>query len=218
MKSNNDSNIPIAIADDHPLMIAGLKDIIHELDRFQIQIEASNGKDLIDKLETAKKLPEICILDLSMPILDGYEALKIIKNRWPEIQVIIISMFYNEFTIIQMLRNGAAAYISKDANPTIIQTAITDVLDKGYYHTELATKSLVHLANKTNTISKINKQEIEFLKHCCSELSYRQISEVMNVSHRTIDGYRNYLFEKLNVNSRVALVVFALQSGLVPVC
>lgn len=208
------SKIHIAIADDHTIMRSGLAELIKTLGDYEVVIQAGNGNDLLAQLATAKVLPELCILDINMPELNGYETTLKLREFFPGIKVMALSMFDNEFSIVRMLRNGAIGFLHKGANPDELSNAIQTVLSGNYFHTELM---LIHSLKKTNNWQTINitERETEFLQHCCSDLSYKEIASKMSVSLHTVHGYRDILFQKLRLKSRTALAIYALKTGVV---
>ncbi len=207
--------IRIAIADDVPILRKGLILLLNSYKPCGVDIEANNGQELINKIKLAENKPDICILDISMPVMDGYETLSAIKQYWPNIKVVILSVHYNEYTIIRTVREGASCCLPKEVDTDELFTAIKQVHNKGYYHTELVKHYLTNSMYEDVRKLKLNKNEQEFLRLCCSDMSYKQIAMQMELSPRTIDGYRDDLFLKLNIKSRSALVMFALQTGLV---
>src|ERR1700754_381456 len=219
-----DTNKPsVALVDDHVLLRNGLANIIRNFKSHEVLFEADNGKQCVAKLE-AGLIPSIVLLDINMPEMDGYSTALAIKSRFPEVKVLALSMYDSENSIIRMLRNGARGYILKDTDPTELQTALADVQEKGYYHSELITSRLIRLVNELDNpdgqiqqLMNLNEREIEFLKLSCTELTYKEIADKMGVSPRTVDGYRDMLFEKLPVKTRVGLVLYAIRSGLVMV-
>ncbi len=212
----------VALADDHTLLRNGLATLINSFDDYEVIIQASNGKELMEKLET-EKLPEIVLMDINMPVMDGYETTHWLTNNFPLINVLALSMYDNETAIIRMLKNGAKGYILKNADSGELKRALKAVQNKGFYYSELVTGHLINTVHKMGNESKtftsinLNDRELEFLKHACSELSYKEIADLMYLSPRTIDGYRDALFNKLNIKSRVGLAIFAIKNGIVSV-
>jgi DNA-binding NarL/FixJ family response regulator len=214
-------SITLALADDHVLLRNGLANLLKDLD-YEIVFEADNGKQFIEKLKT-HPAPEIALIDINMPLMDGYETTLYLKNNYPEIKVLALSMYDDENAIIRMLRNGAKGYILKDSDPSELKTALRDVSTKGFYHSDLVTGTLIHTLNHLDDPEnaslregyKLNEREIEVLKYMCTELTYKEIADQMHVSPRTVDGYRDSLLEKLECKSRVGLVLFAIRQGLV---
>lgn len=216
-------NTKIALVDDHILLRNGLANLVRELD-FEVLFQASNGADLIEKLRTHPH-PEIILMDINMPVMDGNDATLWLKINMPEIKVLALSMYDDENAILRMIRNGAKGYILKDSEPSELRTALNTVNTKGFYHSELVTGKLIHtINNMDNSTSSspisllgLTEKQIEFLKLICTEMTYKEIAEKMCVSPRTIDGYRDDLFEKLHVKSRVGLVLFAIKHGIVKI-
>jgi DNA-binding NarL/FixJ family response regulator len=220
-----DNSLPsVALVDDHVLLRNGLANIIRNFNSHEILFEADNGKQCLAKLE-AGLIPSIVLMDINMPEMDGYSTALAIKSRFPQVRVLALSMYDSENSIIRMLRNGARGYILKDTDPTELQQALLDVQQKGYYHSEMITSRLIRLVNDLDNpdgpiqqqMINLNEREIEFLKLSCTELTYKEIADRMGVSPRTVDGYRDGLFEKLPVKTRVGLVLYAIRSGLVMV-
>ena len=219
-----DSDVPkpsVALVDDHVLLRNGLANIIQNFQSHDVLFEADNGRQCVAKLE-AGLIPSIVLLDINMPELDGYSTAMIIKSRFPQVKVLALSMYDSENSIIRMLRSGARGYILKDSDPGELQQALLDVQQKGYYHSEMITSRLIRLVNDLDNpegqlqqMINLNEREIEFLKLSCTELTYKEIADRMGVSPRTVDGYRDMLFEKLPVKTRVGLVLYAIRSGLV---
>lgn len=214
-----DNPIQIAIADDHVIMRNGLSTLIASFPGFKVMLEADNGKELIEKLQQSSVKPDIVILDISMPVLNGYETLIELKKKWPDIKVLVLSMYNNEFSIIKMLRNGAKGYILKACDPNELNQALTDIHTRGFYNSELVSSrffQLIH-SNNEHLLPRISDKEFQFLTHCCTELNYREIAQLMGMSTRTVEGYRDSLFEKLNLNTRIGLVMYAINTGIVPI-
>ena len=212
----------IVLTDDHILLRNGLAALVKNLGH-TVLFEADNGKDFINKLDK-KNLPEVVLMDINMPEMDGYETALWLKINYPEIKVLALSMYDNENAIIRMLKSGAKGYILKDSEPAELKAAIDAVVSKGYYYSDLVSGKLIHAINKLDdeggelkNLMQLNERETDFLKHSCTEMTYKQIADKMFVSPRTIDGYRDALFEKLHVKTRVGLVMYAIKNGVVSV-
>ena len=207
----------IALADDHVLLRNGLKELIHTLGNYKVIIEADNGKDLLEQLAKAEILPDICVLDVSMPIMDGYETQLELKEHYPSVKTLILSQYNNEFTIIRLLKEGASGYLLKSAGPKEFKNALESVINNDYYHPELSGgKFQQYIYAIGKTLPEISRNEMLFLSLCCSELTYKDMGDKIGVSARTIDGYRDNLFKKLDIKSRSGLVMYALKAGIVP--
>ena len=158
-----------------------------------------------------------------MPEMDGYQTAAWLKENHPGIKVLALSMYDHEISIIRMFKAGAKGYILKDSDPSELKTALYSVIHKDFYYSELVTGSLIHNINSRSdeddygsAATHLSEREINFLKLTCSELTYKEIADRMCLSPRTIDGYRDALFEKLNAKTRVGLVMYAIKQGIVP--
>lgn len=209
--------IHIVIADDHPLMRKGITDIL-SLTGFDIDFEAGDGDELIKYLKVATRPPDIYILDISMPRMNGYDTLKLMKTAWPSMKVLVLSMFNNELSIIKVLTNGANGFLQKNSSPKQLIEAIRSIYTYGYYDDEPGMRKLInavdHLPHLAPTFTP---REMELLQYSCSELSYREIADLMGVGIRTVESHRDTLFAKLNIKSRTGLVMYALRNGVVPI-
>jgi len=206
----------IVVVDDHVLFASSLQKLVNTFMGFEVLYHASNGKDLQQKFKDGEELPKMILLDINMPIMDGYETALWLKNTHPDIRVIALSMNDNEQSIIKMLRLGVKGYVLKDTNPNELEAALLGVLKNGYYHSDRVAEALLHSIqpDHKNAVT-LKDKEIEFLKLSCTERTYREIAELMALSPKTIDGYRQDLFEKLGVRNRVGLVMYALKNHIV---
>ncbi len=208
----------LVLVDDHVLLRNGLAGLVRNLGH-EVLFEASNGKDFIEKL-TPGSIPQIVLMDINMPEMDGYETSYWLKMNHPEIKVLALSMYDTENAIIRMLKNGTRGYILKDSDPAELQAALDALMDKGYYYSELVSGKLINAINSMDadgaiSIINLNERETSFLKWSCTELNYKDIAEKMFISPRTVDGYRDTLFDKLKVRSRIGLVIYAIRNGIV---
>lgn len=208
--------IPIAIADDHTMFRLGLIALLKNYKEVEVLFDAANGQELLDKIFVAEKRPAVCIIDVNMPVLHGYDTAKQIKKFFPEIKMLALSMYDDEINIIQMLRSGAHGYLLKDSEPSKLVEAIHIVMEKGFYHSELTTNNvLTNLKFEKMNEMVLTTNELEFIKYACTEMTYKEIAITMQLAERTVDGYRDRMFEKLNVKSRIGLVIYALRHGIV---
>ena len=211
----------VALVDDHTLLRNGLASVISGFGDYEVVFEAGNGKEFIELLQS-KPAPEIVLLDINMPEMDGFDTIKWIRNNTPSIKVLVLSMRDDDQSIIRMLQFGARGYILKDSRPDGLRNALREVAERGFFFNELVSSKLVHIINNNgdesmaNTIT-LSDKEIEFLKWCCTEKSYKEIAVVMNISSRAVESLRSNLFEKLETLSRVGLVMYAIRNGLVKV-
>ncbi len=212
----------IVLVDDHVLLRNGLSGIIGSFPDYTILFEADNGKDFIRQLDP-NNLPDLVLLDVSMPEMNGYETAHWLLKNYPDIPILVLSMLSDEQCIIKMLQNGAKGYILKDIKPVELLNALNTVYEKGMYFNDVLYSNLVHTikngvcepADQYQKLIALPEREKEFLKWVCTEKTLKEIAAEMCLSPRTIDGYRDNLFEKLNVTSRVGLVLFALRTEVV---
>lgn len=206
-------SIRLAIADDHELMREGLCQILESISDFSVIIKATNGKDLIDKL-TKVSLPDVCLLDIHMPIMNGYRTLREIKDKWPQIRVIILTMLSEKFVRQRATLLGADGYLIKNCNPQIMEDAIRAVFNNEFYFYNPETGLRISKKD-TKGFPIITDKEIEFLRLCGTGLNYEEIARIFKVSPRTVQSYQNSLAEKLLLKTRTELAVFAKDAGFV---
>jgi len=214
--------LKLGIVDDHRLFRKGLITLIElAYPKCEILFEADNGLDLQQKL-IKKNLPEIIIMDVNMPGMDGFASAQWLKENYPDIKVLVVSMVEKEETIVRMLKLGVKGYLSKDVEPQELGEALRSIMNRGFYYTDYLTGKLVMSIQsdgagkqKVTNMPQMNDREKLFLELACSELTYNEIADKMFLSPKTIDGYRNSLFEKLSVKSRVGLALYAVRHGLV---
>jgi DNA-binding NarL/FixJ family response regulator len=212
------NRIKVAIVDDHQLVSKALENMISLSPDFKVVMNSCNGEDFLNKLKDQTELPEVVLMDINMPKRNGVEATAEVTTNYPQIKVIALTMEDNESTIINMLKAGAKGYLLKDMSPETLFSAINIVHEKGIFYTDIVTQSLLKIRTEEKVMQEIREtlkeREIEFIKNACSELTYKEIGEQMCVSPRTIDGYRDSVFAKLNVKSRVGIVLFAIKHKL----
>lgn len=213
---SNSPKLNIVIVDDHLLFAESLQKLLHSFSGFNVLYHALNGMDLQEKMKTEKKLPEVILLDINMPVMDGHETVTWLTKNYPEIKVLALSMDDDEGVILRMLCNGAKGYLLKDIHPDKLKEALHEVMDKGYYHSEKVATALLHSLSDENKIGApvFKDKEITFMKLACSEKTYKEIADEMHLSPKTIDGYRQELFNKLEIKNRVGLVLYALKNGI----
>lgn len=211
------ASVTVAYAEDHTAVRKSIISYIHGLGGVEVIIEASNGKELIEKIEKAPVKPDLCMVDIRMPLMNGFEAVAIIKERWKDMKTLVLTAFAEEMYVLRMIKAGVNGYLSKDCDPDEIKKAMISIYRTGIYYSELfAQKIAVALHNNRISMADFTAKEQDFLKHCCSDLTYIQIAQVMKSTPKSVEGYRDSLFKKLKVNSRVSLALFAVQIGIVP--
>ena len=201
---------------DHILFSQSLQGLINGFEKFQVVFIAKNGNDLISKLDAAKKHPDLILLDINMPVMNGFETMAWLRDHAPEIKVLALSMDDNEETIIKMLRLGCKGYLLKDIHPDTLQLALDEVIKKGHYYTDHVTSALLMGVNKKNKDDEpgFSQREIEFMELACSDKTYKEIASDMCLSPKTVDNYRDTLFKRLEVRSRIGLVLYALKHNI----
>lgn len=206
----------IVIVDDHLLIAKAIEGIISNFKDFEVIDVAENGKDMIDKFESDKKIPDIILLDISMPIMDGFETALWLKKNHPNIKVMALSMQGDDNSVIKMIKNGAKGYLLKNTHPKDLETALIKLSSDGFFYPDWASKVIFsNMADEKNNEKKkkISEREKEFLTYTVTELSYKEIAEKMCCSPRTVESYRDQLCEKFDLKTRVGLAVFAIKNG-----
>lgn len=209
-------SISIAIVDDHTLFRSGLASLLDEFDEIEVLFEGINGQDLQNKIKNHPEL-QLILMDINMPVMDGFTATKWVKENYPDVNILALSMLEDEKAIIGMLKAGAGGYMLKESTPIDLLNAIKAINEKGFYVNDLVSGRLLVALKDGDTKPVFSARELTFLQHCSSELTYREIADLMNVSPRTVDNYRESLFAKLNIKSRTGLVVYAIKNSLIKI-
>ncbi len=223
MQRANHNNMPIIkyiIADDHKIFRQGLRYALADDELLQLVGEAENGKDLLKLVEIDK--PEVILMDMKMPEMDGIEATQKIHARYPEIKILMLTSYDNEDFIMHLLELGANGYLLKNADPDEIKKAIRTVYEADYYFNQLVSNTMLrNITRKTNAALKfkdsikLNDREVEVLKLICSEMTTAEIAAKIFLSSRTVEGIRTNLIEKIGVRNTAGLVVYAIKNGIV---
>ncbi|MDR3696766.1 response regulator transcription factor [Mucilaginibacter sp.] len=206
--------IQIALVDDHRLFRSGIASLINNFIGYTVIFEAANGDEMISKIKPDFR-PDIILLDINMPGMNGINTARWLKTAYPQIQIIVLSMFDDAEKVLAMLKLGVKGYLLKDSEPIEFEQALQKVSQGEVYYPEFVTRLLVDSINNPVEFDKLNIREVEFLKLVATELTYKEIADQMRISVRTIDGYRDQLFEKLHVKSRVGLVLYAIKNKLI---
>lgn len=206
----------IAIIDDHILIANALKGIISNFPQFEVIHISENGKDFQEKLKV-KPVPTIVLLDISMPVMDGFATALWLKETHPEVLIMVLSMQDDEISLVKMIKNGAKGYMLKNAQPRELEKGLNELVEKGFYFPDWASAK-IFMSIRENTINvdlkaNLSEREVAFLGYTATEMTYREIAEKMFCSPRTIENYRDSLFEKLDIRSRVGLAVYAIKNG-----
>lgn len=202
----------IFIVDDHKLFRDGLKFILQESGDIEVVGEASDGKEFLDLLNYI--VPDIVLMDISMPGMNGVEASKIALERYPHLKILVLSMFGDDAYYNSMIDIGVKGFILKDCDANELKDAIKTVLNgKSYFSQELLLK-LIRDKNATPAI-KLSRREREVLEYICRGYSTMQISEALHISHRTVERHRASLLEKTNSSNSISLAIYAIKNNLV---
>lgn len=212
--------ITLAIADDYKIFREGLKLCFNSHENLKVLFEADNGEELIEELSNQQ--PDIIIMDLNMPLLDGMEATKIIRKKYEAIKILVVTMYDNDKFIIHLMENGANGYLLKNAEPKEIIKAVYTVYENGYYFNDLVNKALLkklviknNLKPSFNHNIELTEREQEVLKMICEEKTTPEIGKEIFLSPRSVEGIRQRLIEKIGVRNTAGLVMFAVKNGLV---
>ena len=211
----------IVIVEDHLLIAKAITNIIEGFSAYKVIYEVENGKELISKINQPGNVPEIILLDISMPLMDGYETAKWLTENYPGVLVMALTMRNEDEALIKMIKSGAKGFLHKNIHPAELELALNTLVEKGHYFPDWATgKLLNNIANDDKSAAeKINltAKEIEFLQYAATELTYKEIGEKLYCSPRTVEGYRDALFEKLELKTRIGLVVYGIRNGIIKV-
>lgn len=226
-----ESKTKIAIADDHTLFRKGLIKLI-DADKFELLFDVDNGKKLVDKIsEDESMVPDIVIMDINMPGMNGFETVAWLRDNQPFVKVLVVSEVDGEEAIVRMLKMGVRGYLPKEMEPEDLHAALQSIINKDFYYTDFVTNKLIHSIQNEQAHNEdkggmlfnhqlwdtLNARQKEFVRYACTEMIYDEIADKMCVSPKTIDGYRDAVFEKFNVKSRVGLVLYAIRNKLVSI-
>lgn len=211
--------IKIAMVDDHVLLRNALSSLINNTGKCSVLYEVSNGKELIEKLHSSAQ-PDIVILDLNMPEMNGQETAEYLQKNHPEIKVLMLTMYDSELALIRLLKAGVKGFMKKDIHPSELLSAIESVHQHGYYYSSHTSSKLANLFidsdDKSKSFERILMSELEltFMKLVCSEMTYKEIASELKMNPRAIDGMRDTLFTRLDVKSRVGLAMYSIKHGI----
>ncbi len=208
----------IVIVDDHHMVSGALANVINSYASYKVLYIAEHGKEMIEQFKVPKNIPDIVLLDIAMPVMDGFATAQWLKKNHPEVLVIALSMQNDDVSVIRMIKSGAKGYLLKNNRPEQLKIALDELVAKGHYFPDwVASKIFLNLGDdKMHSPVNIHftDREIEFLGYCSQELTYREIADKMICSSRTVEGYRDALFDKLGIKTRVGLAVYAIKSGI----
>ena len=216
-----ENKIKIILADDEELFRKGIYFLLQREPNIEIIFEASNGSELVEHLKNTTELPDIIMMDLKMPLLNGVEATKLIHKDFPAIRIIALTSYNTKSFIANMINVGAASYLVKNASPIDMIKTVNEVAQKGFYYNEIVME-VIHQNMISNTGSKtvldedfLTEREKEVLELICKQYSSAEIGEMLSLSARTVDGHRNNLLLKTNSKNMAGLVIFAIQNKII---
>jgi DNA-binding NarL/FixJ family response regulator len=219
MKNVDTSVIKVAIADDHALFRAGVKTTLSNRRDVQMVAEAENGMQLLNLLKHIT--PDVILLDIQMPIMDGLATLPEIKRLHPDVKVIMLSMHNDHSVITRMMEVGANSYLTKDSDSEMIYQAIRTCHDQEFYFNDLTNKALLNGLRMKRPVEQevpdvsLNDKEITILKLMCEEKSTREIASAVDLSPRTVEAIRDKLKTKTGAKSLAGLIMYAVKAGIV---
>ena len=206
-------NKTIIIVDDHKLFAQSLQILVNSYEGFEVIHLCKNGEELVNYFNAGNVAPDLILLDMRMPVMDGMATMKWLKENHPEQKVLTLTVDQEDETIIKMLRYGCRGYLLKDIDPEEFEYALNAIDRTGYYSNKTISEAVSKEERKLK-YEELTQRELEFLNHACSELTYKAIADEMNLSPKTVENYRESLFSKLRVKSRVGLVIFAIREGI----
>lgn len=218
--THSNQKYSLLLADDHIVLRDGLANLINETGQFSVCGKADNGKQVVEAFEAGRR-PDLVMLDLNMPEMDGYNTAEWISKHYPDVKMLILTMFDSEVAMIRLLQLGVRGFLKKDIHPEDLNQALLAVAEGGYYYAHSTTGKLVNFFRRSNfselSVDRkiLTALEIEMLKLSCTEKTYKEIASELNLSPRAIENHREALFEKLDVKSRVGLALYAVKNGIV---
>lgn len=202
----------VVVVDDHILLSQAIGALVQGFEQFNVLYYCKHGLELLDKFgEDPKNIPDLVLMDIKMPILNGIETTERLKTEYPSVKVLALSIEEDEYTILKMLRAGAKGYLMKDTKMDILEKALLEVSETGHYYTNTVSKILMGSLDKD---TEIKERELEFIKLACTEMNYKEIAETMFCSYKTVEGYRDSLYKKLGLKNRIGLVLFAIHHNM----
>ncbi|MES2003634.1 MAG: response regulator transcription factor [Bacteroidota bacterium] len=205
----------VGIVDDHQLFLKSLGLMLKSFQVYDVVVEALNGKELQEKLKESQITPSIMLIDVNMPVMNGIETAKWLSKKHPQMKLVALSMNDNDSVIIDMIKAGCCAYLLKETHPDELEKALHEIHTKGFYNADASNINYRRLLLTDKDAVAITDKEKNFLQYACTDMTYKEIATAMFLSERTIDGYRESLFGKLKVQSRVGLAMEAIRRGLV---
>jgi len=210
----------LMLADDHVLLRDAVANLIESFDEFTVVAKAANGSEVIEAIEKGCQA-DILLMDLNMPKMDGHETAKWMASHQPQVKIVILTMYDTEIALIRLLQAGVNGFLKKDIHPAELRDALLAVAAGEYYYSNHSTVKLASVFRKSaDSHSALDKllltdNEIEFLKLACTDMTYKEIALSMKLTPRHIDSYRDTVFKKVEVKSRVGLAIYAVKNGII---
>lgn len=217
------AKIKLALVDDHNLFRRGIATILGQVTDFELVLEASNGQEFIDKIP--RRMPDVVLLDLQMPVLDGTATADYLRENYPLIKIIVLTMHDEDRMVLHLLEKGVSGYLLKDSDPDEVERAIRKVMDEGVYLNEFVSRAMLRrMTNKTTVVKQstlynskilLSEREKEVLKLICEGMSTAEISDKIFLSPRTVEGHRLRILEKTGTKNTAGMVAYAFKNDLV---
>ncbi|MBO0948518.1 response regulator transcription factor [Fibrella forsythiae] len=217
------AKIKLALVDDHNLFRRGIASILGQVADFELVLEASNGQEFIDKIP--RRMPDVVLLDLQMPVLDGTATADYLRENYPLIKIIVLTMHDEDRMVLHLLEKGVSGYLLKDSDPDEVEKAIRKVMDEGVYLNEFVSRAMLRkMTNKPAVVKQsalynskilLSEREKEVLKLICEGMSTAEISDKIFLSPRTVEGHRLRILEKTGTKNTAGMVAYAFKNDLV---
>lgn len=218
--------IKIAIVDDHQIVRQGLLKILDSVDDFKVVMQAENGKDFLEKLNAFEVYPDVVILDLQMPELDGFETCTILKYKYPTIRVLILSQIGTKESIKRIVQTGANGYLSKNTDNKTLISAIRKVFEEDYYFdmklSDVIREAILYkqedflkIEQKEQVEILLSKREIEIIELISREYNTGEIADILCLNYRTIESHRRRIMDKIGAKNFIGVVIFAIKNNLI---
>lgn len=215
---SNPVPVSVFVADDHVILREALCQYLANVPGYRVVGQAGHGMEVLRKFRSGF-VPDVLLLDVRMPLMDGIDTMRQVREEFPKVKVIALTMCQDDRLVIRMIRFGASAYLRKDAAPAELQDAIEHVRNGRFHYNDMVSsamhRSVVQDPDGSKNHYQLNERLVEFLRLASTELTYKEVADKMQVSVRTVDGYREELFSRLGLRSRVGLVRFAIRNGFV---
>ncbi|MEP6750135.1 MAG: response regulator transcription factor [Bacteroidota bacterium] len=212
--------VKIALVDDHVLLRNALASLVGGFNNCEVILEVANGIELISQLDKIH-LPDVILLDLNMPGMDGFDTAAWLRDNHPSIRILMLTMYDTDQALIRLLQCGVKGFLKKDIHPAELNFAIRAVVQSGFYYSQHVSGKMANLFRQDNRNvmaldrSMLTAQEIIFLRLASSDMTYKEIAIKIKLNPRAVDNLRDHLFEKLEVKSRVGLAMYAIRQGIV---